>query len=138
MININFVVTSFDHNICFFLQTCKFQVGSYSFDMKHIIFKTVYRHGMKKNLLDYSLQVQHLKKKDTLFFWAQTLSNFSLGGFEMQFRRNMMKYIIEYYLPSGLFVIVSWVRLSLNIWCNFTCDIVLRTGTIICNVMRLY
>ena len=30
-------------------------------------------------------------------------------GVEMKLKRNMMKYLYIYYLPSGLFVVVSWV-----------------------------
>ena len=31
------------------------------------------------------------------------------AGVEMKLKRNMMKYLYIYYLPSGLFVVVSWV-----------------------------
>ena len=35
-----------------------------------------------------------------------------IAGIEMRLTRNMLKYLYIYYLPSGLFVVVSWVRLS--------------------------
>ena len=34
---------------------------------------------------------------------------YSFSGVEMKLKRNMQKYLYIYYLPSGLFVVVSWV-----------------------------
>ena len=34
---------------------------------------------------------------------------YSLAGFEMILTRHVSHYIITYYLPSGLFVVVSWI-----------------------------
>jgi hypothetical protein len=36
--------------------------------------------------------------------------NYSVTGFEMKLVRNVAKYLYIYYLPSGLFVVVSWSR----------------------------
>ena len=36
--------------------------------------------------------------------------NYSTAGFELILTRKMSFYIITYYLPSGLFVGISWVR----------------------------
>ena len=38
------------------------------------------------------------------------LGRFSVAGFDMKFSRYVLKYVIQYYLTSGIFVIVSWVR----------------------------
>ena len=32
-----------------------------------------------------------------------------MAGFELTLRRKVSHYIITYYLPSGMFVIVSWI-----------------------------
>jgi hypothetical protein len=32
-----------------------------------------------------------------------------VAGFELTLRRKVSHYIITYYLPSGMFVIVSWI-----------------------------
>ena len=37
------------------------------------------------------------------------LGNYSVAGFELTLRRKVSHYIITYYLPSGMFVIVSWI-----------------------------
>merc|ERR1712183_735790 len=42
-------------------------------------------------------------------FSGGTLGNYSLAGFEMILTRHVSHYIITYYLPSGLFVVVSWI-----------------------------
>jgi len=37
------------------------------------------------------------------------LGNYSVAGFQLRLRRKVSHYIITYYLPSGMFVIVSWI-----------------------------
>ncbi|TRY78043.1 hypothetical protein TCAL_06627 [Tigriopus californicus] len=37
------------------------------------------------------------------------ICNYSVAGFELTLRRKVSHYIITYYLPSGMFVIVSWI-----------------------------
>ena len=53
--------------------------------------------------------MQALKPEDSFFEWTSINSNYSLTGYEMVLNRNSLKYIVNYYLPSGLFVLVSWV-----------------------------
>ena len=36
--------------------------------------------------------------------------NYSVTGFQLLPTRKMSFYIVTYYLPSGLFVVVSWIR----------------------------
>ena len=40
---------------------------------------------------------------------ADCLGNYSVTGFELTLRRKMAFYIITYYFPTGMFVIVSWI-----------------------------
>ena len=68
----------------------------------------------KRTILDYHLQVKELKKEDLQWYWEGTNRNYSLAGFEMKLKRHTTKYIVEYYLPSGLFVITSWVCYSIT------------------------
>ena len=35
--------------------------------------------------------------------------NYSVTGFQLTLRRKMSHYIITYYFPTGMFVIVSWI-----------------------------
>jgi len=92
-------------------QRCKFQVGSYSYDMTRMVFDVStlgYIQNTQSIILDYDIEIMNLKNKDQLFE-AGALGNFSLAGFEMKLSRHVMSYIITYYLPSGLFVLVSWI-----------------------------
>ena len=93
-------------------QICKFQVGSYSYDDTQMTFQTLQaRYNNKETnsiALDYSIQINSLSAKDSLLMF-DGLGNFSLAGFELVLQRYVSTYIITYYLPSGLFVIVSWI-----------------------------
>ena len=42
------------------------------------------------------------------FYLPQETGNYSVAGFKLNMERKMTHYIITYYLPSGLFVVVSW------------------------------
>ena len=94
-------------------QTCKFQVGSYSYDDTRMVFITEsagYTSPKTANsiALDYAITINELRPEDEVF-QGGSLGNFSLAGFEMVLHRYVSTYIITYYLPSGLFVIVSWI-----------------------------
>merc|ERR1711982_305792 len=59
--------------------------------------------------LDYDINIQQLAPEDQFLDLGASLGNFSIAGFEMVLTRYVSTYIITYYLPSGLFVIVSWI-----------------------------
>ena len=59
-------------------------------------------------VLDYDIAINNLRQEDQIFIGG-SLGNYSLAGFEMILRRHVSHYIINYYLPSGLFVVVSWI-----------------------------
>ena len=92
-------------------QVCKLKVGSYAYDERKMKFSASllqYNDSLRNTILDYGVQLLALKEEDSIFVW-QDIGNFSLSGFEMKLKRNSLKYFVNYYLPSGLFVIVSWV-----------------------------
>jgi len=92
-------------------QSCKFQVGSYSYDDNRMLFDVStlgYIQNSQSLTLDYDIVITSLSRKDKVFNGG-ALGNFSLAGFEMSLERHFMSYIITYYLPSGLFVVVSWI-----------------------------
>ena len=90
---------------------CKLEVGSYSSDVKRMMFNTIIKNLEigGKAVLDYEVKVEKLRKEDQILFWEGTGNNYSIAGVEIQLQRNTLKYIIQYYIPSGLFVMVSWV-----------------------------
>jgi hypothetical protein len=92
-------------------QVCLFHVGSYANGDSILKFshRTIsYDESVRNTILDYSVEIVPLDEKDKTFKW-EGVGNFSLSGFEMRLERNILKYVIIYYLPSGMFVIVSWV-----------------------------
>jgi len=93
-------------------QTCRFRVGSYSYDSSKLLFLTKnYGYSSKETnsiALDYDIEIKPLSPEDAILDYGP-LGNFSLAGFEMVLTRYVSTYIITYYLPSGLFVIVSWI-----------------------------
>lgn len=94
-------------------QKCIFKVGSYSYNDVLMNFKTAqagYQAPKQGNTiaLDYAITINDLHPSDAIFLGG-SLGNYSLAGFEMTLQRHVSTYIITYYLPSGLFVIVSWI-----------------------------
>jgi len=94
-------------------QTCPFRVGSYSYDMTkmHFVIKnagyaSLGRHG--RPVLDYEMELQPLASEYSVLNYG-ALGNFSVAGFEMVLTRHVSTYIINYFLPSGLFVVFSWL-----------------------------
>ena len=71
---------------------------------------------VQNTILDYEIKLQKIKQVvswDSFDFTSH--KNYTNGGFELIMKRHKLKYIINFYLPSGLFVVVSWV-MKLN--CN--------------------
>ena len=91
-------------------QVCKFRAGSYSHNINRMIFKTHFeRHIIGDVVLDYEVDIRPLQGEDESFYWAATGNNFSVAGMEVHLHRHKLTYIIQYYISSGLFVVVSWV-----------------------------
>ena len=98
-----------------------------------MVYRTYYLPLMPnstESILDYEVEIASLKVEDTFYLPAET-GNYSVAGFEMVLNRLEYKYIyidylvlppiipvsvlrkvahymITYYLPSSLFVVVSW------------------------------
>ena len=92
-------------------QICPFQIGSYAYNSSYITFGL---NSLNKNdqmitsVLAYTPEVTTLSKQFTEFEWSFG-GNFSITGFQLILDRKIYNYIINFYLPSGLFVVVSWV-----------------------------
>ena len=91
-----------------------FQIGDYHYDDTNIKYSSIPPNYPGKEertvLLEYDIGIKPLEEKDTVYRWPAIGSNYSLTGFEIHLTRHVKEYIIDYYLTSGLFVIVSWVR----------------------------
>ena len=107
----------------FHLQICPFIVGSYGYDNQKVrLFTDNLSQGSFTSLdqnaiLDYGIKLRKLNKEVTWDSFEFTSHlNFTNGGFELIMKRHKLKYIINYYIPSGLFVIVSWVIITSSEW----------------------
>jgi len=69
-------------------------------------------------VLDYSAEVIELDERDAFYLW-DSYQNFSLTGFEIRLKRQSLKYMVNYFLPSGLFVVASWVICDFHIKVKF-------------------
>ena len=92
-----------------------------------MVYRTYYLPLMPnstESILDYEVEIASLKVEDTFYLPAET-GNYSVAGFEMVLNRlenrenswpanccfhcrKVAHYMITYYLPSSLFVVVSW------------------------------
>jgi len=91
------------------VQVCLFQVGSFNYDNTKMVFNDSFiaEEGAIRSVLDYAIQIRMLPDKNKNYM-ALT-GNYSVAGFELTLRRKVSHYIITCYLPSGMFVIVSWI-----------------------------
>ena len=85
-----------------------------------------------KSILDYRIHFKALRPEDTHYMAIGM--NYSTAGFEIILSRKMSFYIITYYLPSGLFVVVSWISFLIppDIVPGIYIDILLNTLTCPC------
>merc|ERR1712212_319076 len=88
------------------------RVGSYNLDSSKLLFITNNFGFSSKDrnsiALDYDLWIKPLAPEDRVLDNG-SLGNFTLAGFEMVLSRYVSTYIIAYFIPSGLFVVVSWI-----------------------------
>ena len=90
---------------------CDFKLGSSKMDSSKINFTLStlsFPLDEQISLLDYTPDVQSLPDKKKLWTEYGNLTWYSTGC-EIRLTRNEKKYIINYYIPSGLLVLVSWV-----------------------------
>ena len=89
---------------------CRFRIGSTNLNMERMMFSETtisFDEEARNTILDYSINLQKLQEKDRVLPYGD-LGNFSITGVEIIFTRHKLKYLYVYYLPSGLFVVVSW------------------------------
>ena len=92
---------------------CHFMLGSYSFDDRFMNFELDNSSEIQLNQisnLDYAPSVRYLPKSKQ--FKPYGSLNYSITGCEIRLERNIKQYIVNYYIPSGLFVMVSWVNVQ--------------------------
>ena len=102
-------------------QTCYFKMMCVDYIDDKSIFKTTtiksieespsnrQLHFKKLDVLDYHVEFYHLTKKHSVY--ESKGLNRTIVGFEIKLLRKYGKYIIYYYIPSGLIAIISCVSI---------------------------
>jgi hypothetical protein len=91
---------------------CTMKIGSYLHSDNFMLFSTPvleYDDTNKSVILDFTAEIYPLEEADTWIRGRKNVVNYSMAGFKMRLHRNSLKYVINYYLPSAMFVVVSWV-----------------------------
>ena len=85
------------------------QVGSFNYDNTKMVFvdEFIAPHSQIRSVLDYSILIKKLPLSEQNY--EALTGNYSVAGFELTLRRKISHYIITCYLPSGMFVLVSWI-----------------------------
>jgi len=92
-------------------QVCQFSMASYAYGLEKMQYSTnllTFNVTQRNTIQDYEISTMPLREESLIFTWLD-IANYSQTGFEFVLSRYTMKYIVNYYLPSGLFVITSWV-----------------------------
>jgi hypothetical protein len=88
---------------------CKFRVGSTNMDIGRMLFaetQHTFDPTSRNTILDYAVDIAKLDESDRVLEYQGL--NYSITGIEITLARHSLKYLYVYYLPSGLFVVVSW------------------------------
>jgi len=89
-------------------QLCKFLVGSYIHDNTQIYFTGSWGHDIEnQRAQQYELKAMDLDVNDTFLFHADR--TFSQTGFQVELKRRRTPVLLQVYLTTGLFIIVSWI-----------------------------
>ena len=90
---------------------CLFEIGSHTYPKEDLIVTALIKgndlYDQHKGFLcsDYLIDLNQfpIEKNESIFGYSKT-------GFQIKLERKIEKYIFNYYIPSGLMVITSWVR----------------------------
>ena len=97
------------------VQVCVFQVGSFNYATNKLVFRDEFipvKEEAVRSILDYDINIYPLNPEDT--HYSALNMNYSVAGFQLVLSRKISFYIVTYYLPSGLFVVVSWISFQIN------------------------
>ena len=98
-----------DEQICYFLigsSTCIDSSGQF-FELSKSLYK--FNTTQQLALKGYRFQINQLPEYKKFSNDSYCYSKNQITGFELKFQHNFWKYLISYYIPSGILVIFSWV-----------------------------
>ena len=102
----NFANYPLDWHICYL------RIGSYSYDLNTLnyIMTSLQLYPNIVSSLDYSVEINELTRSKQIQEYGS--SKYSIVGCGIRLDRNLRKYMMNYYIPSGLLVTASWVSFS--------------------------
>ena len=91
---------------------CYLRIGSYSYDLNTLNYtmKSLKLYPKMVSSLDYSVEISELTRSKQIQEYGS--SKYSIVGCGIRLDRNLRKYMMNYYIPSGLLVTASWVSSS--------------------------
>ena len=112
----NFEYFPFDEHICYLkIQSYNYPIQNITIDDDWYNQTKINENHAKEHLLGFRYQVKRIPEKLQKAFLANpdaknTVFEFSIRGLEIHLKRHSTRYIVNYFLPSGLLVTVSWVN----------------------------
>ena len=91
---------------------CYFTLGSFKYDASYLNFSLGglnFDNDKQVSTLDYAPQVKPLSEVQQKSFYNEHSHYWSRTGFDIILKRNFKKYFIDFYVPSGILVTISWV-----------------------------
>ena len=107
--NMSFESYPFDSHSCFFMMTSfKHEFNVLNFTLTEFDFDASTQVGR----LDYMVEIESLPESMKLRKFKSNGRRFAYAGCVIKLKRYVQKYILNYFMPSGLLVLVSWVSTS--------------------------
>ncbi|XP_023326380.1 glycine receptor subunit alpha-3 [Eurytemora carolleeae] len=87
---------------------CYFLLSSFGYDDTRMVLRGKFSYDKtNQRALSFNVDLMDLPPERTLFAGAS--SNYSMYGFEINLSRSLGPFILSVYLPSAMFVMMSWV-----------------------------
>ena len=87
-------------------------VGAFSVIVQPVVKPMDRFTALVRSILDYEIEIYPLDAEEKQY--SALNMNYSVAGFKLVLARKMSFYVVTYYLPSGLFVVVSWISFLVN------------------------
>ena len=99
---------------------CYFTLGSYAFlkqsgqrfELNHFNYRTSLHFNASQQVAQLDFEIDVKKLPQGMENCWEVYGTSQRTGFEITFQRKFQRYIVSYYIPSGILVVLSWVSNS--------------------------
>ena len=94
---------------------CYFRMKDYNFDSRIVSYKLndedfFFNQSQQVSIVDFAIDANPGLPEDQKNQLIETRAfNYSIAGFQINLKRNIKGYIIDFYIPSAILVVTSWV-----------------------------